>query len=116
MSALYPFRIRVTRSTPNDAVGIQPYKGRTDATDTVVICECDASIQEKGQGKGASESLPTDGRKGEWIVFIPAYEGVPWDAIRQGDIVHDNLGRRFHVVNEYPNFMGWKLRCARLKV
>jgi hypothetical protein len=111
----YDRRIDVVRTVSGNAVGrVEAYRGQSKTTDATLFRAVPASIQESGQGSmGNRENLPTDERKGEWKILIPKGR-IPAGGLQRGDRLTDDLGRVFSVLNEYPNFLGWKLRCERL--
>lgn len=127
MPKMFDKAVKITRGAAafgrSKEIGFTGVKGRTTATDRTIVKLVACSIQETGQGgSGANEGLPSDTRKGEWTIYIPSGK-VRVGVIQKGDHALEvdpksckPTGRRFEIVNDESNFMGWRLRCDRLRV
>lgn len=116
MSFIYPRTIAITRPVENLAVGIQPYSGVQQATETPVVSGIPASVQAaSGSARPRGGDLPASPPAPiQWNVFIPRGK-VANGIIQDRDVVTDDLGDRYQVSAAYWNSMGWKLLTIRLE-
>lgn len=115
MSLLYPRTITITRSTPNNAVGVQGYSGVTETSETTVFAGLSAAIQfnrEKGVGEAG---LPGDvyNRTG-FLILIPAASAA-LGSITERDIVTDDIGKRYQVTAAIWTLFGYSLHTVLLE-
>lgn len=116
MNFLYPRQITVKRPGAQKGVGFQTaYAGDQTATETVLATDICASIQMKREGQRNSVGAPGDGTRPTWDIFIPPEASACIPQIIDRDVIYDDLGRRFQVVGDYVNSLGYKLRCERLE-
>ena len=127
---LYPRTIEVHRlktvagsgTSTDDAIGLTGYSGAEISTDpadprgeTVLYTGLAASIQAGATGRKRDSALPQDAVSNpSWEIFLPL-TGPPCGAIRDRDIIVDDMGYRYEVGQNYWNILGWKLVCIRLE-
>lgn len=115
MSYLYPRTITVTRPTKQTGVGAQPYGGATIATESFVVDDVPASIQQKKEGSAPAAGLPGDAvKRTSWRIFIPL-AALADGVIQTHDVVTDDLGVRYQVGAPYWNSLGYNLLAERLE-
>ena len=99
--------VSVARPMNGLAPGLNPYGGRTDATDAPMMAGWPASVlQGAGQVAGRAD-LPGDARQSGREILLPAWPGVVLEA---GDLVRDDLGRRYVLAGAEHSALGW--RCT----
>jgi hypothetical protein len=82
--------------------GVNPYGGRTEATDVPVLTNWPALLRVQSGGTRTEANLPGDARSPWWQVLLPP---GPTFLMHNGDEMTDNLGRRFivssHQITEF---------------
>lgn len=115
MSFLFPRTVTIRR--PNHqggGAGKKGYGGKSDAQMTDIAADVPASVQAKGTGRANPTGLPGDASPFRWVILIPDGHIAP-GAIRDGDYVEDDLGRRFQVSADYAHSLGWTLNSERME-
>lgn len=114
-SFLYPRLIAVRRAPKQAGVGFQPaYGGDTRAQETVIASDLRASIQLTREGQRNPVGLPADGTRPTWDIFIPRADAAD-GLISDRDFVEDDLGRRFQVVADEVDSLGYCLRAEKME-
>jgi hypothetical protein len=124
---LYPRTIAVHRSKTNAVnssgtpqIGLVGYSGRDGTTsssdpegETVLFTGIPASIQARSQGRSGHYLLPSDTSSNpQWRIYVPS---LPQYSIRDRDIIVDDEGYRYDVVQNYFTGLGYQLSCIRLE-
>lgn len=114
MTFLYPRVVSVTRPGTQPGFGVQGYGGELPSTETSVASNLPASIQFYKE-RGSNEArLPGDTGETHVRIFIPAASAA-LGLIKTRDIVADDLGQRYAVVQPYWNSLGHSLVAKRLE-
>lgn len=104
--------ITVVRAETAQACGLGSYGGATSANEVAMMRGWPASILEGGRGKGGV--LPGDpGNSTGWEIIFSAWPGVVLD---YGDIVEDDLGRRYGVRTAELSHTGWRLVASEMVI
>lgn len=112
---IYPRIVAVRRPGAQAQGGVQTtYAADRTSTETVIATGLPASIQFRREGTRGVVGLPGDGARPTWDVLIPPGAANPGQ-IMDRDIVIDDLGRRFQVLGDYSDSLGFKLRVERLE-
>lgn len=112
---IWPHTIAITRAPAQSGVGAVAYGGGVQSNEVTVLSGLPASIQRiKGSGKN-SVGLPADVSLSRWRIFTPPRAGVSAGAVRERDVVTDELGRRYAVVVAYWNSLGLSLEAELLE-
>lgn len=100
-------RIRISRQTSAEACGVGDYSGLQSESDYLGTPDSmwPASILVGGRALSAI-GLPSDVKQGGWRVLLPPSIPVPVSA---GDIIIDDLGRRFATESAEQTDLGWRL-------
>lgn len=106
--------IRITRQQPVTAVGAVGYGGMVSTNEVDVLGAAGslwpASILIGGR-KQAAASLPAGVQNAGWKVLLPP--SVPI-AIMYGDIVTDDLARRYAIDAAELTDLGWRINCNEI--
>lgn len=114
MSFLYPRTITIQRDRAKGGEGRVGYGGRTPADLELVRDAVPASVQSRNGGNRNPVALPTDGKMAQWYIHVP--RGALDDGeVRDGDLITDDLGRRFAVTSDYCHPLGARFTCERLE-
>lgn len=101
--------VRVTRENAVTGIGAQPYSGKLPSTETDVLgapgALWPASILAGGR-KEAGVNLPAGTKNAGWKMLLPP--SVPI-LIMAGDMVTDDLGRRYAVDGAELTDLGWRI-------
>lgn len=101
--------VRVTRENSVGAVGAVPYSGKLPTTETDILgapgALWPASILQGGR-KDPSANLPAGVKNAAWKLMLPP--SVP-AVLAAGDIVTDDLGRRYAIDSAELTDMGWRI-------
>lgn len=119
-SFIYPRTISVRRPktvNPATSVGDRGYSAQRGPVDEDVIIAgpVAASVQLSSGGKGKA-GVPSDPGVASASIFIPATAGIALGAIKEADVVTDDMGRRFLLSNAYWTSLGWKLTGSEMTV
>jgi hypothetical protein len=115
VSFLYPRTIQVRRPAAQAGVGFQTtYSGLARDQETVVASGVKASIQARREGQHGAVGLPADATKPTWYVFIPK-RALANGAVRDRDIIEDDLGLRYQVIAPYWDSLGYRLSTELLE-
>ncbi len=116
MNFIYPRTVTLKRPGAQGGVGFQAaYAGDQRANETTLATGLCASVQMKREGQRNTVGLPAEGTRPTWDIFIPPEDSANCPQILDRDLIYDDLGRRFQVVGDYINSLGYKLRCERLE-
>ncbi len=115
MSFLYPRLISVRRPPKQTGVGFQAaYAGDTRGQETVIATSLRASIQLTREGQKNPVGLPADGTRPAWDIFIPPSDAAAGTIIDR-DFIEDDIGRRFQVVADNPDSLGYAIRAEKVE-
>lgn len=93
-----------------------PYGGVTACNETPLFNGVPCSIQKKNMSSAITVKLPADvANRTLWTIFIPLSAGIPNGAIKDRDIIVDDLGIRYQTTADYWNSLGYALICERLE-
>lgn len=100
-------RIKISRQASATTCGVGGYSGLQDPTDYLGTADSlwPASILIGGRALSAI-GLPSDVKEAGWRILLPPSVPVP---IAAGDIIADDLERRFAVESAEQTDMGWRL-------
>lgn len=102
-------KIRISRPVSQTAVGALPYQGRVEPKQKVVLgsqAAWPASLL-LGAHQEAGLNLPASVKEAGWIALLPP--SVPI-TIQSGDVITDDLKRRFTVYVAELSELGWRLQ------
>lgn len=111
MSFVFPRVVKISRPAEQAGVGLQGYGGNLPGEETEIACNLPASVQRKRESGRNDLKLPSDGKPGNWHVFIKADRGL----IRDRDIITDDLGERYQVIGNYWGSLGYNCSCEKLE-
>lgn len=115
MSFIYPRTIAISRPNTNDTPGDRGYSGVTKANETQIAAGLPASIQLDTKGGKPDGDVPSDAYgRSAYRIFIPQ-SAAALGLINERDIVTDDLGKRYQVVGDYWNSLGYNLACTLLE-
>lgn len=115
MSFIYPRTVALTRPPINDAPGDRGYSGVTKANETTIATGLPASIQLDTKSGKPDGDVPSDAyTRTAYRIFIPR-RAAALGLINERDIVTDDLGKRYQVVGNYWNSLGYNLACTVLE-
>ena len=89
------------------------YSGSTRATETLLMANIKASIQQGTKGETNPANLPLDIRMPWWTITFPAISGVVIDT---GYFIRDDLGRKYVVSSPELTDMGWRISASYERV
>jgi hypothetical protein len=89
----------------DNSVGAQGYSGMTDANEAAYATGVPCSILQGTKGEKGDVGLPADTRTPWWNVLMPASVG----AVNYGDLIIDDLNRRYIVSSAELTDMGYRL-------
>ncbi|QOR55278.1 MAG: hypothetical protein SHS37scaffold220_47 [Phage 67_12] len=103
--------LRITRENGVSAVGAVAYSGKLPTTETDVLggpgALWPASILQGGR-KEAAAALPAGVKNAGWKILLPPSVPV---VIIAGDIVTDDLGRRYAIDSAELTDLGWRINA-----
>lgn len=98
--------ISIVRPQLQSGVGLGAYGGNTAATETPLMTAWPASVLHAGRGGVSEVGLPGDTANALWQVLVPAFPGV---ILRSGDVVTDELARRYVISAAELTDLGWRI-------
>lgn len=104
--------INVLRPQQQTGVGAVSYGGDTDSNETALMTAWPASVLQGTKGEKGGISLPGDARDPWWSILLPSYSGVN---LRSGDIVTDDLTRRYVISSAELTDLGWRLTAMQVQ-
>lgn len=102
--------INVMRPQQQAGLGAVGYGGDTDSNETSLMTAWPASVLEGSKGDKGEISLPGDTRAPWWSILLPHWPGV---SLRSGDIVTDDLARRYVISSAELTDLGWRITAAQ---
>jgi hypothetical protein len=99
----------ILRPQQQSGVGALGYGGNTDAGETELMTDWPCSILIESRGD-RGVNLPGDVRDPWWTILLPKYESA---GLRSGDIVKDDLDRRYVINSAELSGMGWRITAAQ---
>jgi hypothetical protein len=102
--------LNVIRPQQQAGVGALGYGGDTAANETTLMTAWPASVLQGPKGEKSEVGLPGDVKQPWWAVLMPAWAGV---TIRGGDILADDLGRRYVVSSAELTDLGWRMTAMQ---
>lgn len=100
------------RPQQQSGVGALGYGGNTDATETALMTQWPCSILLGGKGEKSETNLPGDVKNPQWSVLVPAFGTV---ALRSGDVIKDDLARRFVIGSAERTELGWRISALQVQ-
>lgn len=110
---MYPRTIAFWRPGAQTGVGAVGYGGQTASTETPVAQGIPASIQGRREGTNNPVGLPGDAKTPTWYVFIPK-RALAKGVVHNRDIMIDDLGTRYQVVEPYWDSLGYRITVMTL--
>lgn len=98
--------INVLRPQQQTGLGAVGYGGDTDENETPLMTGWPASVLQGTKGEKGEVNLPGDVRNPWWQMLFPAFQDVN---LRTGDIITDDLQRRYIVSSAEKTDLGWRL-------
>ena len=114
MGFLYPRTVVIHRPAGQPGVGALGYGGQVVAQEAVIATDIPASIQLEREGQRNPTGLPGDAKQASHSVFIRRAV-LPLGAVRSRDIVIDDLGKRYQVLDPYFDSLGHRLAVMVLE-
>lgn len=111
---LYPRTITIARTQQDHQVGAVGYGGRTQSSETEIARGIRANVQARREGSRNPVGLPADGTKSSWRIFTPR-DVLAAGLVKDGDLITDDLGRRFQVTSDYCHNLGCTFSAERLE-
>lgn len=108
--------ISIYREPSSTAAGAQDeYSGlqRSQTLPPAIYEDIACSIQAQRSGGTNPPKLPSDTKRSDWFIYIPAGVAPPKGGIRQGDLVVDEFGSRYTVNADYWTSLGWRLHVSK---
>lgn|SRR5574340_498371 len=102
--------LTVLRPQQQAGVGALGYGGDTDAGESALMTSWPASVLQGTKGEKEGAVLPGDVRSPWWAVLLPAFAGV---TLRSGDIIKDDLARRYIVSSAELTDLGWRMTAMQ---
>lgn len=102
--------IDVLRPQIQTGVGALGYGGSTLATESPLMKQWPCSILQGTKGEKADSVLPGDTRSPWFSVLLPYVEGV---TVRSGDIIADDIGRRYIASSVELTDLGWRMTAQQ---
>lgn len=102
--------IKIARPQQQAGVGALGYGGDTDSNETVLMTSWPCSLLQGTKGERGAVNLPGDVRDPWWALLLPSFSGV---TLRSGDIVKDDLSRRYVISSAELSDLGWRCTCAQ---
>ena len=104
--------INVLRPQQQTGLGAVGYGGDTDAGETALMTAWPASVLQGTKGEKGGIALPGDVRDPWWTILLPHFDGV---TLRSGDIITDDLVRRYAISSAELTDLGWRLTAAQVQ-
>jgi len=113
---LYPRTISIARPTPPSAVGLTPYQGVSESTETTIASGLPANVEVAAAGRNSrNNELPSDAPGPvKWVITLSASAVAGLLLIMERDVIYDDLGRRFQVGAYEPTPLGARIDVVRL--
>lgn len=112
-SFLYPRTIRISRQNTPSAVGAVGYSGDDPANETTILSGIAAGVQSDRLGNATPSDLPSASKLSYYKILIPS-SGAALGTINKNDIVTDDVGQRYQVVDNYHTTFGYQMRVMVL--
>lgn len=100
--------VSIYRVSPQTAVGAGNYSGMTTQNEVAYITGAPCSILQGTRGEKNEADLPGDVRAPWWAILIPGAVG----SVLYGDLIIDDLGRRFIVSLAELTSLGYRLTAT----
>jgi hypothetical protein len=103
--------VNITRPQVQTAYGaVSDYEGTTAANETPLMSGWPASVLQGTKGEKGGVALPGDVRDAWCAVLLPEAPGV---ILRAGDLIADELGRRYIVSSAELTDLGWRITAQQ---
>jgi hypothetical protein len=103
--------INVSRPHTQTQFGaVTDYEGTTAANETPLMTGWPASVLQGTKGEKGGVALPGDVRDAWWAILLPQAPGV---VLRSGDIITDDLSRRYIISSAELTDLGWRLTAQQ---
>ena len=103
--------VNITRPQVQTQYGaVTDYEGTTAANETPLMTGWPASVLQGTKGEKGGVALPGDTRDAWWAILLPFVPGV---ILRSGDLIADELGRRYIISSAELSDLGWRLTCQQ---
>lgn len=113
MSFIYPRKVAFRRPGAQHGIGAVGYGGQTPDAEDEIVCSIPASIQARREGTNNPVGLPGDAKTPTWYVFIPK-RALALGAVENRDVMIDDLGHRYQVIQPYWDSLGYRLTVITL--
>lgn len=107
--------ITIARPQQQTGVGALGYGGTTPDNETALMTGWPASVLQGTKGEKNEVALPGDSRSPWWQVLVPkATDPTAGDVIlRTGDIITDDLLRRYIISSAELTDLGWRMTASQ---
>lgn len=102
--------LNVIRPQQQAGVGALGYGGDTAANESTIMTAWPASVLQGPKGEKSEVGLPGDVKQPWWAILMPAWAGV---TIRGGDIITDDLQRRYVISSAELTDLGWRMTAMQ---
>lgn len=102
----------ITISRPQQQIGIGAigYGGTTPANESALMTGWPASVLQGTKGEKNEVALPGDARSPWWQILVPQWPNV---TLRSGDIITDDLNRRYVISSAELTDLGWRMTAMQ---
>jgi hypothetical protein len=101
----------ITRPQTQTQFGaVSDYEGTTAENETILMAGWPASVLQGTKGEKGGVALPGDVRDAWWAILLPLVPGV---VLRSGDLIADELGRRYIISSAELSDLGWRLTAQQ---
>ncbi len=104
--------INILRPQQQTGVGALGYGGDTAANETALMSGWPASVLQGTKGGKGGANLPGDTQNPWWAILLPVFPGV---ILRSGDLITDDLQRRYAISSAELSDLGWRLTAAQVQ-
>jgi hypothetical protein len=102
--------VNVLRPQQQAGVGALGYGGDTASTETPLMIGWPASVLQGTKGEKGQVELPGDVRNPWWAILLPFWDRA---TLRSGDIITDDLSRRYVISSAELTDLGWRLTAMQ---
>ncbi|KUZ66879.1 hypothetical protein WI36_24245 [Burkholderia ubonensis] len=103
--------INITRPQQQTQFGqVSSYEGTTAANEVPLMHAWPASVLQGTKGEKGAVVLPGDVRDPWWAILVPSTPSV---MLRSGDLIADDIGRRYIISSAELTDLGWRLTAQQ---
>ncbi|WP_175969627.1 hypothetical protein [Burkholderia sp. BCC0322] len=103
--------LNITRPQQQTQFGqVSSYEGTTAANEVPLMATWPASVLQGTKGEKGEIVLPGDVRNAWWAILLPSTPSV---TLRSGDLIADDIGRRYIISSAELTDLGWRLTAQQ---